>query len=77
MERREAVALLKELMACQLADFSWVSIVKKSDDDYRLEIKSTYCETLREYAANNNLAIEENNEKGYCTIYKLADKTPQ
>ena len=70
MERREAVELLKELVASNMLDASWVSLGKKNENNYRLEIKSNSYDTIIEFAKSKNLHTEINIEKGFCIIFK-------
>ncbi len=64
------MALLKELSASEIVDASWVSIAKVDENDYRLEIKSAYCQALKEYAERTGLVFDENKQKAICVIYK-------
>ena len=69
MDRGEAVALLKELVAANLLDAVWVAIGRKNTG-FSVEIKSESCESLKEFLENKNLLIEEDKEKGFCIIYQ-------
>ncbi len=70
LERKEAVALLKELVDFESIQTSWVSILKLSDHDYRLQLKSDFCPQIKEYAERRNLLVKLDKEKCICTVYK-------
>jgi hypothetical protein len=67
LERKEAVALLKELVDSNLAQPSIVSIDKNKRGRFNLVIKAN-CQMIRQFIAEKKLAIKE--EKGYCIISK-------
>jgi hypothetical protein len=71
MRREQAVALVKELVANDLIQTNWLSIEKRKPDGYELKFKG-YCERflLDTFLQKRNLAMEENNEKGFCVIFK-------
>ena len=70
MDRTQAMALLKELVAYDLVDPSYVSIFQTKHNYYQLQIKCNYNKRIEEFAKNNNLAIEEDKEHKYLVIYK-------
>ena len=70
MDRTQAMALLKELVANDLVDPSYVSIMQTKPNHYQLKIKSNYNKRIEEFAKDNNLAIEEDKEQKYLVIYK-------
>lgn len=70
MNRSEAIAVLKDMVASKVIDTSWVSLQKDNQDDYRLEMKTTSFDAIREFEAERGLAGEEDREKGICIIYK-------
>ena len=70
LDRTQAMALLKELVANDLVDPSFVSIMQKKPNHYQLKIKCNYNKRIEEFAKNNNLSIEEDEEKKYLLIYK-------
>ncbi|MGA2386924.1 MAG: hypothetical protein ABSG33_10370 [Candidatus Bathyarchaeia archaeon] len=71
MERKEAVALLRELVNNNLAESSLVSIEKNPSGDFNLIMKD-YCGTkeLKLFVAGKNLKIDVDEQKGYCIIHK-------
>ena len=70
LDRTQAMALLKELVAYDLVDPSYVSMIQTKPNRYRLQIKCNYNKTrMQEYAKNNNLIIEEDKEQKYLVIY--------
>ena len=69
MNRGEAIALLRELVAYNLLDASWVSLERK-ENCYRVELRSQSYEPLIKYAETNNITIEANKEKDILTIYR-------
>ena len=71
MERREAVAFLKELVMSNSLDISWVSILRKTEFDYCLEIKTNALEFLEEFAKSKDLLAELDREKGIALICKF------
>ncbi len=65
------MALLKELVAYNLIDPSYVSMVQTKPEYYQLKIKGNYDKRIEEFAKSNNLAIEEDKEqKIILVIYK-------
>jgi hypothetical protein len=71
MRREQAVALVKELVGNNLIQTDWLSIDKKKPDSYVLEFRG-YCERLLldTFLQSRNLGMEENEEKGFCVIFK-------
>ena len=71
MERFEAMVLLKELVAIDLVEPSFVHIMERMPNRYQLQIRSQYNrEQLDDFAKQNSLAIEEDKEKKYLLIFK-------
>ena len=72
MDRKQAIALLKALVASDLIEPSWVSIKGKKPNDFQLQIKCDYNKKeIEEYAKTQGLTIEEEEEKRYLVIFKL------
>ena len=71
MERKEAVAILKEMVFCGLGGLSWVSLQERALGDYMLQIGSGYNrEAIEEFVEKNNLAFEEDADKRFLVISK-------
>ena len=71
MERKEAVALLKEIVTNNLAQPSFASIEKNKRGTFSLIIKNEYdLQALKQFITEKNLALKENTEEGYFVIYK-------
>ncbi|MCL5949131.1 MAG: hypothetical protein M1490_01475 [Candidatus Bathyarchaeota archaeon] len=71
MERKEAVAILKEMVGCDLGDLSWVSLQERALGDYLLQIGSGYDrQAIEDFIEKNNLAFEEDADKRYLVICK-------
>ena len=69
MDRREAVALLKELGTEHLIQPSLVLIKQRTPDSYQLEIKGNYdSQRIEEFLNNKGFSYEEN--KDYLIIFK-------
>ena len=71
MERKEAIALLKELVDNNLAQPSLVILQEKSRGKFELQMKDE-CdnEALRDFLTKKNFGMKQDTEKGYCVIYK-------
>ena len=71
MERREAVALLKELVSNNLAIPSLVALKENRRGKFELFLKCD-CDLplLRQFLAEKNLMLTEDKEKGSCVISK-------
>ncbi len=71
MNRAEAMALLKELIAGNMVDPTFVSLSQRMPNHYQLQIKKDYCRSeLEEYAKNFGLIIEDDKEEKYLVIFK-------
>ena len=65
------MAMLKELVANNLVEPSYVHISQKILDQFQIQIKSDYNrEGIEEYAKKHGLTIEEDKEKKYLLIFK-------
>ena len=72
LDRAEAVALLKELIALNMALPSYVTLNEnKQNETFTLVLKGE-CDVkaMNKFIAGKNLAVKEDKEKGTCTIYK-------
>ena len=71
MERKEAVAILKEMVGCDLGALSWVSLQESAFGDYALQIGRGYNrEAVEEFTEKNNLALHEDANKRFLVICK-------
>lgn len=71
MDRKEAVALISELIDRKLAVTSFVYLKQNSQGDFDLVVKGKYDGlVLRAFLADKECILREDKEKGTCTIYK-------
>lgn len=69
MDRQQAVALLKEMMALDLVQPSFVTVEKNNRGTYSLIMKPNGNLTeIRAFLADKELMLLENKEKGTCSI---------
>ena len=70
LDRREAVALLRQLIDNSLAQPSIVSIERNKRGTFNLIIKGDCnLQAIKQFISERKLVLEENNDTGYCTIY--------
>ena len=71
LDRKEAMALLRELMNNGLVEPSWVSVSERHPQDYQLQLKCDYNKAeIETYAKRKQLTIEEDPERKYLVIFK-------
>jgi hypothetical protein len=71
LDRKEALALLKELVAQDLVDPSYINISKRIPNQYQIQIKCDYNrKELMAFAKKNNLTLAEDKEQKYSIIYR-------
>jgi hypothetical protein len=72
LERHEAAVLLKELIDLNIVQPSSVSLNQNKHRKFNLTLYGS-CNTsaLKQFAAEKGLRVEENTQKGSCTISKL------
>ena len=71
VDRVEAMALLKELVAVNLVDPSFINMLHKEPNHYQLQIKGEYFRSeIEEYAKQFGLSVEEDKERKYFVIFK-------
>ncbi len=71
MDRAEAIKLLKDLVAQDLVDPSYINISKTIPKHYQIKIKCDYNrKELMAFAKKNNLTIREDKEQKYSVIYR-------
>jgi hypothetical protein len=71
MERVEAMALLKELIAVNLVDPSFINILQREPNHYQLQINGEHFRSgIEEYAKQFGLSVEEDKERKYLVIFK-------
>ena len=71
MERKEAVALIRELIRLNLAHLSFIDIEKNERGTYRIELKANGdVNQIRAFLAKTDLVLLEDVEKGACAIYR-------
>ena len=72
MDREQAMAMLKELVAKDLVEPSYVHIFEKMPKHYQIQIKCNYNrDKIIEFAKNKQLTIMEDKEQKYLVIYKV------
>ena len=71
MERKQAIGLLKEIVAQNLVRPSLVALTVNKHNKFDLMLKGD-CDVqeLREFVGEKALAVKEDEEKGFCIIYK-------
>ena len=70
LDRTQAMALLKELVANNLVEPTYVHVSLKKLDDYQIQIKCDYNNQLEVFAKKHGLTIIEDKERKYLTIFK-------
>jgi len=71
MDRKEALAMLKELIAEDLVDPSYVNVSKRTPNHYQIQIRCDYNKKeVEAHAKKYGLTIEEDKERKYLVIYK-------
>lgn len=71
LDRKEAIALLRELVTCDLVEPSWVSVEERKPNHFQLQIKCDYNKTeLEAYAKKHGLTIIDDKERKYLIIFK-------
>jgi hypothetical protein len=69
LDRQQTIALLKELLASNLLEPTWISLEKSKENTFKLKIKTSEktC-AIQQFFSANNLMLEEVN--GYWLISK-------
>lgn len=71
MDRLEAMAMLKELVANNLVEPSYVHICLRKPNHYQIQLKCDYNKVeIEKHAKKHGLVIEEDKERKYLVIYK-------
>lgn len=71
LDRLQAMAMLKELVAKNLVDPSYVHISERSPNHYQIQIKCDYDKQgIEAHAKKHGLTITEDKERKYLVIYK-------
>ncbi len=71
MDRREAMTMLKELVANDLVEQSYVSICERSPAHFQIQIKCNYRrDAIFEFAKEKGLTIIEDKDQKYLVIYR-------
>ena len=71
MDRQQAMAMLKELIANNLVEPSYVSISERKPKDYQIQIKCDYSKLeIEAHAKKFGLTIQEDKERKYLFIFK-------
>jgi hypothetical protein len=70
LDRQQAMAMLKELVANNLVEPSYVYITQRKPNDYQVQIKCDYNRLeIEAHAKKYGLTIEEDKEKKYLLIF--------
>jgi hypothetical protein len=71
LDRVEAISILKELVARNLVEPSFVSVDRRTLGRYQLKLKGNYYEVdILLFARDNGLVIEADKDQKYLVIYK-------
>ena len=71
MERKEAVALIRELIRLNLAHPPFIDIEKNERGTYNIVLKANGdVNQIRAFLAKTGLVLLEDVEKGKCAIYR-------
>jgi len=71
LDRADAIALLKELVSLHLVQPSLIMVKKNADGSSSLVIKvNGNIQSVRQFVAEKNLAMEENQKTGYFIIFE-------
>ena len=71
MDRKEAMAMLKELVDNDLVEPTYVHISLRIPEHYQIQIKCNYNRNeICEFAKKKQLTIKEDKEKKFLVIYK-------
>ena len=71
MERKEAIALLKQLAVANLVEPFMVALKKNNNGRFEIIMKvECDIQELKQFADKRNLMLKENTKKGYCIIFK-------
>lgn len=69
LDRKQSVDFLKEIIASNLVDASWVSIHEQERGNFVIKINAQTNKELAEYAKKNNLVVDEK-DKGNLILSK-------
>ncbi len=71
MERKEATAVLKEIIDLNPEFLSFITLIKKDGGKFDIIIKGNcHLPEIKSVIAEKKLKVEENMEEGYYTIFK-------
>ena len=71
LDRLEAMAMLKELVANNLVEPSYVHICLRKPNHYQIQLKCDYNKAqIEKHAKKHGWTIEEDKERKYLVIYK-------
>ncbi len=71
MDRREAMSMLKELVANDLVEQSYVSISERIPTQFQIQIKCDYNrDQIFKFAEEKGLTIVEDKDQKYLVIYR-------
>ena len=72
LDIEQAIAMLKELVANDLVDPSYVHFSERVPNHFQIQIKCNYRRNeIIEFAKKNQLTIKEDKEQKYLVIYKV------
>ncbi|HUK84230.1 MAG TPA: hypothetical protein VLU95_00055 [Candidatus Acidoferrum sp.] len=71
MDRSEAISLLRDLIANNLVEPSFVHLIQREPNHCQLQIKNDYFRSeIEAYAKKLGLSLKEDPEKKYLLIFK-------
>ena len=70
LDRPQAMGLLKELVAKNLVEPTYVHVSLRKLDDYQIQIKCDYKSEIEVFAKKHGLTIIKDKERKYLTIFK-------
>ena len=70
LDRLQAMALLKELVANKVVEPTYIHVSLRRLDDYLIQIKCDNNEEIEVFAKNHGLTVIEDKERKYLVIFK-------
>ena len=70
LDRLQAMALLKELVANKVVEPTYIHVSLRKPDDYQIQIKCDNNEEIEVFAKNHGLTVIEDKQRKYLVIFK-------
>ena len=70
LNRLEAMSMLKELVANNLVEPTYIHVSLKKLNDYQIQIKCDHNSEIEVFAKKHGLKIEEDKERKYLVIFE-------